>query len=198
MLSWYSQPEVSSQFDHIWNAPFSPCLPFLPPLSMKIIGYKTSVKSHSSPPSTPARPHSSSSHNKTPLNLVNGALNVVDRRRRFSSHTYNSYGCNSHWPQAPSGWPVSLCFLVLFQIPALQSLFYLWVRFIVLLMCDWIKWLADVKKTSAITYWKKHHVKPDKGGTLQVAITLMGTISHWWRSVDYGTERLEVFTKFSL
>lgn len=53
MLSWYSQPEVRREFDHIWNAPFSPCLPFLPPLSMKIIGYKTSVKSHNSPPFSP-------------------------------------------------------------------------------------------------------------------------------------------------
>lgn len=99
MLSWYSQPEVRAEFDHIWNAPFSPCLPFLPPLSMKIIGYKTSAESHSSPPTAPSRSRRSSSHDKTPLYLLNGALNVVDGGRLFSSLFYNSCGCNFHWPR---------------------------------------------------------------------------------------------------
>lgn len=87
------------EFDHIWNAPFSSCLPFLPPLSMKIIGYKTSVKSHSPPPSAPAWPQRSSSHDKTPLYFISGTLSVVDRGRAFPSPSHNSRVRRSRWPQ---------------------------------------------------------------------------------------------------
>lgn len=67
MQSW-----SSNKFGHTWNASFIPSLPFLPPLSMKIIGYKPLVRSHSSSTSTPAWPHRSNSHNKTALNCING------------------------------------------------------------------------------------------------------------------------------
>lgn len=160
MLSWYLQPEVRSEFDHIWNAPFRLCLPFLPPLSMKIIGYKTSVKSHSSPSSTPSWPHRSNSHNKTPLNLINGALNVVDRGRRFSDSSCNSCGCSTHWPQ-----------------PQLDSQF-LYVSF----RCVESK-LSKTSQSVLLYIYNNiskiptsHHVGSSKGNTLHVAIILIATL----------------------
>lgn len=99
MLGRYSEPGVRTEFDHIWYGPFSPRLPVLPPLGAEIIGYKTSVESHHSPPPAPARPRRSSSHHKAPLDLISGALNVVDRGRLFSSPFYGLRGRSSHWPR---------------------------------------------------------------------------------------------------
>lgn len=92
--------EVKSGFDHIWNGPFSPCLPFLFLFSRKIIGFKTSVKSHSSFffSWTPPWPHRPNPHNEAPLNLISASLDVVDREWRFSGPSYNSCGRSSHWP----------------------------------------------------------------------------------------------------
>lgn len=145
MLCWHLQTEVRSEFGHIRNAPFSSCLPFLSPLSRKIIGYKTSVKSHSFRPSIPACPDRPSSHNKTPLNLISGALNVVDRRRRFRSLSHNLCRCNSHWP--PPSWLTSF-----FMFPSAVLKFsahifcctpksVLWHQYKVKL-----KWLVEVKQ----------------------------------------------------
>lgn len=137
---------------------------------MKIIGYKTSVRSHSSPPPTPAWPYRSNSHNKTPLYLINGALNVLDRGRRFSSPSHNSRGCSSRWPQP--------CWTTTFFISssAVSNPFAL------LCFCN------NIMKILQLTT----SVHPHKEDTLQVAITLIEPflfflilfVPTWWRIID--------------